>query len=57
MEDATQAYTPVPYGWFTYAAAAARWIVRSLRLNPGLKDERAAALEILECGHAGPHAR
>ena len=57
MEDAYHPYTPTPYGWWTVAAAVVRWIIRSVPLNPGLKDERAAALEFLDAPGAPPRAR
>ena len=58
MIDTDRPHESRPYGWVVYAAAALRWLVRVLSVNPGLKNERAAALEFLDGGlnhPAGPH--
>jgi len=58
MEEVYHTYKPAPYGWWLVAAAAVRWIGRLLRANPGLRDERAAALAVLTGGlnhPSGPH--
>jgi hypothetical protein len=55
MEELHKTHKDVPYGWVLVVAAAARWIRRTLRANPTLRDERAASLEIgLNC-FSGPH--
>ncbi len=58
MEEVYHTYKPAPYGWWLVAAAVVRAIGRALRANPGLKDERAAALAVLHGtlhDPVGPH--
>lgn len=58
MEEIYHPYKPVPYGWWLVAAAILRGVGRVLRAAPGLKNERAAALQFLDGGlnhPAGPH--
>ncbi|MDB5424729.1 MAG: hypothetical protein JWQ29_2145 [Phenylobacterium sp.] len=45
MEELSKTHKDVPYGWVRVVVAAARWIGRVLRANPGVRDERAAALD------------
>ena len=55
MEELSRTHKEVPYGWVLVAAAAARWMGHALGANPGLRDERAAALDAgLNC-LASPH--
>jgi hypothetical protein len=55
MEELSKTHKDVPYGWVLVAEAAARWLGRVLRVNPGLRDERAAALKVgLNC-LSSPH--
>ena len=58
MELVSKTHKEVPYGWVSWAAAAFHWLRRVLSATPGLKDERAAALEHLGGGlhrPSGPH--
>jgi hypothetical protein len=58
MEEVYHTYKPVPYGWWVIAAAVARGIGRVLRAPRGLKNESAAAPQLLDGGlnhPAGPH--
>jgi hypothetical protein len=58
MELVSKTHKEVPYGWVTWAATALHWIRRTLSASPGLRDERAAALEHLSAGlnrPSGPH--
>jgi hypothetical protein len=58
MIDIDRPHESSTYGWVVYAAAALRWLARVLGANPCLKDERAAALQILDGGlnhPSGPH--
>ena len=45
MEELSKTHKDVPYGWVLVVAAAARWVGRALSANPGVRDERAAALD------------
>jgi hypothetical protein len=55
MEELSKTHKDVPYGWVLVAAAAARWIGNVLRANPGLHDERAAALDVGLNSLSSPH--
>ena len=55
MEELHKTHKDVPYGWVLVVGAAARWIARTLRANPGIPDERAAALDAGLNGLSSPH--
>jgi hypothetical protein len=55
MEELSKTHKDVPYGWLLVAAAAARWIGRTLSANPALRDERAAALDVGLNRLSSPH--
>ena len=55
MEELHRTHKDVPYGWVLVVAAAARWAGRVLRANPGVHDERAAALDIGLNRLSSPH--
>jgi len=55
MEELSKTHKDVPYGWVLVVAAAARWMGATLRANPGLRDERAAALEVGLNRFSSPH--
>ena len=55
MEELSKTHKDVPYGWVLVVAAAARWMNATLRANPGLRDERAAALEVGLNRFSSPH--
>jgi hypothetical protein len=50
MEDLSHLNSNEPYGWMLPVVIAARIIGRLLRASPGVRDERAAALEFLDVG-------
>ena len=55
MEELHRTHKDVPYGWVLVVGAAARWIGQSLRTNPGVRDERAAALDVGLNRLSSPH--
>jgi len=55
MEELSKIHKDVPYGWVLVVAAAARWIGKTLGANPGVRDERAAALDVGLNRLSSPH--
>ena len=55
MEELHKTHKDVPYGWVLVVAAAARGLRRVLSANPGLHDERAAALDVGLNRLSSPH--
>ena len=55
MEELSKTHKDVPYGWLLVATAATRWVLRTLGANPGVRDERAAALDVGLNKLSSPH--
>ena len=55
MEELSKTCKDVPYGWVLVVGAVVRWIGKATRGNPGLRDERAAALEVGLNKLSSPH--
>lgn len=55
MEELNKTHKDVPYGWVLVLGAIARWIGRAMRGAPGLRDERAAALDVGLNKLSSPH--
>jgi hypothetical protein len=55
MEELSKTHKDVPYGWVLVVAAAARWVGKVLSANPGVRDERAAALDSGLNNLSSPH--
>ena len=55
MEELSKTHKDVPYGWMLVVGAVVRWMIKALSVNPGLHDERAAALDVGLYKLSNPH--